>query len=375
MAPLLQSEHDALTDIAINLLKEIIAIPSFSREEENVRKHLEQFFYDKGIPYFLKKNNIWLANLHFQTGKKTILLNSHIDTVKPNKQYSMDPFFPLEKEGRLYGLGSNDAGASLVSLLACFLHFYSKPDLPFNIIFAASAEEEISGSNGIELLLKDIGPIDFGIVGEPTLMKMAPAEKGLLVIDAYAKGKSAHVANTNGENAISAAISDILELQKIEFEKISEWLGPVKISVTQINAGQQHNVVPGECHFVLDIRTNEHYSHEEILYILKSKLKAELIPRSFRMKSTGMHKAHPLLKSGFQLDLKAYGSPTTSDKALMPFPALKLGPGDSLRSHTADEFIHLHEIKSGINIYIQLLDKLFENETLEKKQLLASSVG
>lgn len=355
----------ALYNTAVDLLKQLIATPSFSKEETAARNILENYFYQNEIPVFLKKNNLWVANKHFKSGLKTILLNSHLDTVKPNSSYTMDPFFPLEKEGKLFGLGSNDAGASLVSLLACFMYFYEKTNLPYNIIFAASAEEEISGLNGIELLIPELGKIDFAIVGEPTQMKMAIAEKGLLVLDVCVKGKPAHVANGNGENAILKAMDEIQKLSSFQFTEVSPLLGPVKISVTQIQAGTQHNVIPGECNYVVDVRTNELYSHEKVLTELKQFINSEIKPRSLRMKSTGISSDHPLIKSGTALGISAYGSPTTSDKALMPFPALKMGPGDSLRSHTANEFVYLNEIKQGIKIYIELLSKFFENETVE----------
>lgn len=340
---------------AVGLLKQLIAIPSFSKEEEKTADCIQQFFLRHHIAVNRKENNIWALNRHFDPLKPTLLLNSHHDTVKPNPGYTRDPFTPAEEEGKLYGLGSNDAGASLVSLIAAFLYFYEQEHLACNIILAATAEEEISGANGVESILPELGKIDCAIVGEPTQMQMAVAEKGLLVIDCIARGKAGHAARNEGENAIYHALNDIEWLRNYSFPKVSDLLGPVKISVTIINAGTQHNVVPDECRFTADIRINELYTHEEVLEIIGQNIKSEIKPRSLRMRSSSIGIDHPLVTAGLALGRTTYGSPTTSDKALMPFPALKMGPGDSARSHTADEFIFLNEIDEGIELYIKLM--------------------
>lgn len=341
---------------AVGLLKQLIAIPSFSKEEKETADCIQQFFTEHQVTVTRKGNNIWAYNKHFDATKPTLLLNSHHDTVKPNPGYTRNPFSPVEEDGKLYGLGSNDAGASLVSLIAAFLHFYEQEQLAYNLIMTATAEEEISGANGVESILPELGKIDCAIVGEPTLMQMAVAEKGLLVVDCIARGKAGHAARNEGDNAIYHALGDIEWLRNYSFPKTSELLGPVKISVTLINAGTQHNIVPDECRFTADIRINELYTHEEILDTLGKNIKAEIKPRSLRMRSSSISTEHPLVKAGLALERTTYGSPTTSDKALMPFPALKMGVGDSARSHTADEFVFLNEIEEGIKLYIQLIE-------------------
>jgi len=344
---------------AIDLLKKLIAIPSFSKEEDKTALVLTQFFAARNIKVNTIKNNIWAANLHFDLNKPSILLNSHHDTVKPNKGYTNEPFSPIEKEGKLYGLGANDAGGCLVSLIACFLHFYAMPNLGYNIIFVASAEEEISGHDGIELVLPQIPTIDFGIVGEPTKMEMAIAERGLLVLDVVATGKAGHAARGEGENAIYKILADIEWFKNYQFEKVSDLLGKVKMSVTVIDTdNKQHNVVPSTCKMVVDVRVNELYSFEEVLKTIQENVKGEVKPRSVRMRSTSIALDHVLVKAGKDLGKGHYGSVTTSDKALMPFATLKMGPGDSARSHTADEFIYIKEIEEGIVDYIQLLEKI-----------------
>jgi acetylornithine deacetylase len=343
----------------IDLLKKLIAIPSFSKEEVKTAIAITHFFADRNIKVNTIKNNIWVANLHFDANKPSILLNSHHDTVKPNKGYINDPFNPIEKEGKLYGLGANDAGGSLVSLLACFLHFYAMPNLRYNLIFLASAEEEISGHDGIELVLPQLPIIDFGIVGEPTKMEMAIAERGLLVLDVLATGKAGHAAREEGENAIYKILTDIEWFKNYQFEKVCDLLGKVKMTVTVIETdNKQHNVVPSTCKMVVDIRVNELYSFEEVLKTIQENVKGEVKPRSLRMRSTSIALEHVLVKAGKDLGKGHYGSDTTSDKALMPFPTLKMGPGDSARSHTADEFIYIKEIEEGIVDYIQLLEKI-----------------
>lgn len=344
---------------AVTLLQQLIETPSFSKEEDATAAILENFIQSHGIPVNRFLNNVWVKNLHFDEAKPTLLLNSHHDTVKPNKAYTLDPFLPMVKDGKLYGLGSNDAGGCLVSLLAVFLHFYEATDLTYNLVFAATAEEEISGKNGIEILLKELPTISCGIVGEPTLMNMAIAERGLLVLDVTATGKAGHAAREEGENALYKALTDIEWFRHFEFEKISSLLGKVKMSVTVIDTeNKAHNVVPSQCRFVVDVRVNELYSFEEVLDIIQANVKSEVVPRSMRMRSTSISMEHPLVKAGLQMKRSYYGSPTTSDKALMPFQTLKMGPGDSARSHTADEFIYLDEIQKGIDLYIELLKQV-----------------
>ena len=354
-----------ITNSAIDLLKKMIAIPSLSREEKEVADLIEQYLQENGVTTGRLINNVYALNKYFDPAKKIILLNSHHDTVKPAKGYTTDPFTPTEIEGRLIGLGSNDAGGPLVSLIATFIHFFNRENLPFNIILAATAEEEISGTNGIELLLKDgifldtLQGSDFmgGLVGEPTKMQMAVAERGLLVMDATVHGKAGHAAREEGINAIYLAMQDIQAIAKMDFEKTSELLGKTTAKVTVIETDNKaHNVVPSSCRFVLDVRVNEKYDFDEVIDYLKATLKAELVPRSLRMKSSIIAMDHPIVKAGKKLGLSHYGSPTTSDKALMPFPALKIGPGDSARSHTADEYIYISEIENGISIYVQLIE-------------------
>ncbi len=347
-----------LYDDAIDLLKKLISIPSFSREENGTATIIEDFFNAKVIKTTRLNNNVWTTNKHYDTIKPTILLNSHHDTVKPNKGYSKDPFSAIEDDGKIYGLGSNDAGGCLVSLIAAFLYFYDRTDMKYNLLLAASAEEEISGVNGIVALLSTLGNIDFAIVGEPTLLDMAVAEKGLMVLDCIVQGKSGHAAREEGENAIYKAIPDIEWFRNYIFPKVSPLLGPVKMNVTIINAGTQHNVIPATCSFVVDIRINDCYTHEEILAVIKEHVKCGFKARSTRLRATSISVEHPVIKAGINLGLKLYGSTTLSDKALMPFPALKIGPGDSARSHIADEFIYLNEIRQGVDIYIKLLNEV-----------------
>ncbi len=342
----------------LELLQKLIATPSFSKEEDKTAEILNDFFVQKGIPTTRLLNNVWVKNKYFEDSKPTILLNSHHDTVKPNKQYTRDPFSPDIEDGILYGLGSNDAGGPLVSLAACFLHFYDRQDLQFNLIYAATAEEEISGNNGVEIVLPELGNIYFGIVGEPTKMDIAIAEKGLFVIDCIAHGKSGHAAREEGENAIYKALAAIEWFRTFEFPEESEMLGKVKMSVTMINAGVQHNVVPESCQFTVDIRTTDKYNNEQALEIIKQNVGCEVIPRSTRLNPSFAPKEHPMVQSGMALGRAIYASPTTSDQALMNgFPTFKMGPGDSARSHTANEYIYVEEINKGIAIYIEMLEK------------------
>ncbi len=353
---LLQSE-------AVQLLKQLIATPSFSKEEAGTASIIQQYFDTHQVATNRIQNNIWATNLHFDQNKPTILLNSHHDTVKPNKGYTLDPFEAIEKEGKLYGLGSNDAGGCLVSLMASFLYFYDRADMPYNFVFVASAEEEISGHNGIELALKAIPKIDFGIVGEPTLLEMAIAERGLMVLDVEATGKAGHAAREEGESALYKILKDLEWFRTYAFEKISPLLGAVKMSVTVIETdNKQHNVVPSTCKMVVDVRVNELYTFEEILDTIEKHVSAKVTPRSLRLRSTGIALDHVLIKAGKELGKGHYGSVTTSDKALMSFPTLKMGPGDSARSHSADEFIFTQEIETGITTYIQLLENILSYE-------------
>ncbi len=358
---------DTLYKDAVELLKSIISTPSYSKYEEGTADIIERFFQQKGIKPERLLNNIWTFNKYFNASKPTILLNSHHDTVKPNPQYTRDPFSPAIQDGKLYGLGSNDAGGCLVSLIATFLYFCNKEDLKYNIVIAATAEEEISGYNGIELLLGNKDFIralngkepEYALVGEPTKMDLAIAEKGLMVLDCLAHGKAGHAAREEGENAICKALKDIEWIHTYRFPRVSEWLGPVKMSVTVINTeNKAHNMIPSTCSFVVDARITELYSHKEVFETIRQNVECEVMPRSMRLRSTAIDINHPLVQAGIGLDKICYGSPTSSDKALMPFPALKCGPGDSARSHTADEFIYLNEIEEGIEEYVKMLEKV-----------------
>lgn len=342
----------------IDLLKNLIATPSFSKEEAGAAELMRNFLQKEGIPFHTKENNTWAFSQHFEHRKPTILLNSHIDTVRPAKAYSKDPFAPIEEGDKLFGLGSNDAGGPLVALLATFIHFYEREDLPFNLVFAATAEEEISGRRGLEIVLPEIAPVQFAIVGEPTRMELAIAEKGLLVLDCYAHGRSGHAAREEGENALYKAIQDIETLRNFEFEQVSPVLGKVKMSVTQIEAGTQHNVVPDICHFVVDVRTNEFYPNKEAAHIIDELIESEVKPRSVRLNSSGISQEHPFAQIALKRGLRIYGSPTTSDQAIIHFASVKMGPGDSARSHTADEYIFKSEILNGIQQYIEMLEEL-----------------
>lgn len=348
-----------LQEEALGLLKELIATPSFSREEDQTAGILCRFMGEREIPHNRVGNNVYALNKYFDEKKPTLLLNSHHDTVKPNAQYTRNPFSPDEENGKLFGLGSNDAGGCLVSLLAVFLHYYDRQDLQYNLVFAGTAEEEISGSGGIEYTLPYLPMINCAVVGEPTQMQMAVAERGLMVLDCISHGKAAHAAREEGENAIYKAFPDIEWFRTYRFEKESALLGPSKMTVTVIETeNKAHNIIPATCRFVVDTRINELYSFEEVIGIIKQHVQCEVLPRSTRLRSTSISLDHPLVKAGINLGRTYYGSPTTSDKALMPFPALKMGPGDSARSHTANEYIYTEEIKEGIGLYIKLLDQL-----------------
>ena len=350
--------HKKLFQNALTLLQTLIAIPSFSKEESGTASVIEDFFKKHGVVPDRAGNNIWAKNKHFDPVKPTILLNSHHDTVRPNAGYTRDPFHAEIKESKLFGLGSNDAGGPLVALIATFLHYYDRKDLLYNLVIAATAEEEISGTGGIESIWPSLQPIDFAIVGEPTLCEMATAEKGLMVLDCIAKGKPGHAAREEGINAIYLAMKDIEWFRTFRFPKISETLGEMKMSVTIINSGTQHNVVPAECKFTIDVRVTDAYTLDETLSLIRSQVASEVTPRSLRMRPSGISVDHPLLHSAKKLKLKLYGSPTTSDQALIPVPSVKIGPGDSARSHSADEYIFVDEIEKGIDIYIKLLNNI-----------------
>ncbi|GAB4011271.1 M20 family metallo-hydrolase [Spirosoma migulaei] len=353
-----QSTQIALTTDAFALLKRLISIPSFSRQEEQTATQIESFFQKKQIPFKRLKNNVWAQNKHFDSSKPTLLLNSHHDTVKPNPSWTLDPFEPLERDDKLYGLGSNDAGGCLVSLLATFAYFYDRPNMAYNMVMAATAEEEISGRDGLELLLPELPPLSFAIVGEPTEMQLAIAEKGLLVLDCTAHGVSGHAARDEGDNAIYKAIRDINWLTTYQFPKVSPTLGPIKLSVTIINAGTQHNVVPDTCTFTIDVRVTEQYTLEEVIDTIQANINATVKPRSIRLKPSSIPINHPIVQAGLALGRYTYGSPTTSDQAVLNCPSLKCGPGHSARSHSADEFIYSKEIAEGITGYIQMLEQI-----------------
>ncbi len=348
----------SLQEKAIQLLQNLISTQSFSGEEDETASLIAAYLKNYDIDFKRSNNNIWATNLYFDEKKPTILLNSHHDTVKPNQGYTRNPFEPTIEDGKLFGLGSNDAGGSLVSLLATFVYFHKKENLKYNLLIAATAEEENSGKNGLRGLLKELPKIDFAIVGEPTHMQLAIAEKGLLVIDGYAEGISGHAAHENTKNAIYEALEDIFYLKNYEFDKISPLLGKVKISVTQINAGQQHNVVPSACHFVVDVRFNELYTNKEIFEFLNKNVKSNLVARSFNLNSSGIPISHPIIQAGIELGRTTYGLPTLSDQAALSCPSLKMGAGDSLRSHSADEFIFIEEINEAIEIYSKMLNRI-----------------
>lgn len=354
----MSTDTDRLEQESIELLKQLIAIPSFSREEDKTASAIAHYLDSKGVLVNRSGNNVWALNKHFNPATQTILLNSHHDTVKPNSGYTRDPFKPEINEGKLFGLGSNDAGGPLVSLIATFLYFHDQLDPNYNVVLAATAEEEISGVDGIESIWSSLPPIDFAIVGEPTLGQMAIAEKGLMVLDCVSKGKPGHAAREEGVNAIYFALKDIEWFRTFKFPKISEALGEMKMTVTVVQAGSQHNVVPAECRFTVDVRVTDAYTLEETLGIIQKNVSCEVVPRSLRLRPSGIPSDNPLVMAANKLGISQYGSPTTSDQALIPVPSVKIGPGDSARSHTADEFIFVDEINRGIDTYIQLIKSL-----------------
>ncbi len=349
---------NSLTGESLELLGQLIATPSFSKEEDQTATIIENYLNKKGIKTWRELNNIWAFNKYFDASKPTILLNSHHDTVHPNGDYTKDPFNSEVKDGKLYGLGSNDAGGCLVSLIATFCFFYDQTDLKYNFCLAATAEEEISGDGGLEHILPQLGVLDFAIVGEPTQMQLAVAERGLMVLDCRAYGKSGHAAREEGDNAIYKAMTDITWFNSYQFARISDLFGAVKMSVTMIEAGTQHNVVPSVCDFVVDVRVTEVYTNEELLELIQHFVQSEVKVRSIRLKPSSIALDHPIVKAGVLLGKTTYGSPTTSDQALLDIPSLKLGPGDSARSHTADEFVFITEIENGIADYIKILQQI-----------------
>lgn len=346
----------------IPLLQQLIATPSLSRQEDATASLLVDFFKGKGLTPNRSGNNVWLRARNWTEGRPVILLNSHHDTVKPAAGYTRDPHSPDVEDGKLYGLGSNDAGGALVALIGAFLELENDPSLGCNLILAATAEEEISGPNGIAALLPELGPIDAGIVGEPTLLDLAVAERGLVVIDGEAEGVSGHAARKEGVNALYLALEDIQSIKNHVFTRPSELLGPTSAAVTVLQSGTQHNVVPDRATFVVDLRVNEAYRNAEAVAELQAACRhAVLTPRSLRLQSSGIAADHPLVRAGLSVRPAAtpYGSPTLSDQALMPFSTLKLGPGDSARSHTADEFIHVREVEEGLAMYVALLREAY----------------
>jgi acetylornithine deacetylase len=349
----------------IQLLKQILSIPSLSGEETQVCNFLSEWLCEKGFEVMRKHNNIWIKST-FSDHLPTVLMNTHLDTVKPVSTWTHDPYLPEIQGNKIFGLGSNDAGGAIVSMIFAFIQLHKLEKREFNLILALSAEEEITGTKGISSIIDDLGKIDLAIVGEPTGMKMAVSERGLIVLDCTSFGVSGHAAHRNGENAIMKAMADIAVLDSIKFERVSDFLGEVGISVTQIEAGTQHNVIPDQCRFVVDVRTNEYYSNEEILQIISSKIKSQVIPRSMRLASSSLNLSHPLVKKALSMGIEIFGSKTLSDQAVIPCPSVKIGPGASERSHQADEFILSDEIENGIKIYTQLLNGFDPNhETLE----------
>jgi acetylornithine deacetylase len=350
---------EKLTIDAIALLKNLIETSSFSSEEQNTALLIESWFLENKIAYQRTQNNVWAVNKYFDESKPTFLLNSHHDTVQPNKAYTKDPFKAIVENGKLYGLGSNDAGGCLVSLLATFTYFYHHKNLKYNLVVVASAEEESSGKNGLNSMLSIIPEVAVAIVGEPTLMQLAIAEKGLVVFDAKVSGTPSHAAHLNDDNAIYNTIDVLKWFQNFQFKKTSKSLGDVKMTVTQMNAGKQHNAIPAEVELVIDVRVNDLYSNQKIAEILEKESPCTSItPRSLRLNSSFIPVEHELVKAGIALGRKTYGSPTLSDQSVLDCPSLKLGPGDSTRSHTADEFIYLQEIEQGIELYIKILEQI-----------------
>ncbi len=348
-------DYKEYTNDAIKMLKALISTPSISRDEEKAANVFTQFIREWGFEYKREANNIWIVSDDFDDEKPTLLLNAHIDTVKPVDSWTRSPFVPDTDGDILYGLGSNDCGGGLVSLLQVFRIITSKKQ-KYNTIFLASAEEEVSGVNGISRVIPLLPKIDVAIVGEPTGMQPAIAEKGLMVLDVTAKGKSGHAARNEGINAIYESLDDLIWFRDYKFDKISDFLGPTQMKVTVINAGTQHNVVPDKCCFIVDVRTNEFYDNESVYKFICKNIKSEVKARSFRLNSSNIDIKNPLIQRAIDMGMKPFGSPTLSDQALMPFPSFKLGPGESCRSHSADEFIKISEIDQAIKTYSDLLN-------------------
>lgn len=342
--------------LMIELLKQLVSIPSVSRNEAQAADFLQASMASRGLDVHRCGHNLWVES-EPESGKPSILLNAHIDTVKPAASYTRDPFTPFVQDGKIYGLGTNDCGASLVALLEAFLLLSSKPQ-PYRLVYSATAEEEVSGHGGLEMILPEIGRIDLGIIGEPTGMRPAVAEKGLMVLDCVAAGKSGHAAREEGVNAIYGALQDIEWFRNYRFAKVSDFVGPVKMSVTMINAGTQHNVVPDRCEFVVDVRNNGLYSNEELLDEIRQHVASSVTPRSTRLNGSSISLEHPVVRRAAALGLEPFGSPTISNQTLCPFTTLKIGPGESSRSHTADEYIIISEIEQGLELYCKLLDGL-----------------
>jgi acetylornithine deacetylase len=348
----------AYTYDAVELLKELIAIPSVSKDETKAADKLSEYLNKWGLPHGREGNNLWVGCRDWDNNRPTVMLNAHIDTVKPVNSWTRNPFVPTQEGDCLFGLGSNDCGGGLVSLLQAYRIMLNRPR-NYNILWTASAEEEISGANGFSRMLPMLPPIDLAIVGEPTGLQPAIAEKGLMVIDGYAHGKSGHAAREEGVNAIYEALDDLVWLRDYQFRKKSPLLGPTKTTVTVIESGTQHNVIPDTLHFIIDVRANEYYQNEYLFEFLRRKMtKCELHARSFRLHSSCIAQDHPIIRRCIERGMQPFGSPTLSDQALMPFPSFKLGPGDSSRSHSADEFIKISEIEQAIETYVYLLDGL-----------------
>ena len=345
---------------SIELLRELISIPSFSGEEDKTADLIAKSLQNNQIAAQRKFHNIYALSPQFDSKKPALLLNSHHDTVKPTDGWHSDPFNPEIKDGKLIGLGSNDAGASLVSLMAVFQYFYKESNLSHNLILALTAEEENSGINGIRAILPELGKIDLAIVGEPTGMKMAIAEKGLMVLRCQAIGRSGHAARDTGENAITKAIDDIVWINGHTFSPVSPLLGPAKMTVTMIKAGTQHNVIPDRCEFTIDIRSTDNCNNEMILDVLKHNLRSDFADPSLNLRPSSIPLNHGLVETAISLGIETFGSPTLSDQTYISAPSVKMGPGQSERSHTADEFVYLSEIEEGIEKYIELLEQFLK---------------
>ena len=345
------------TGEAVSLLSHLIATPSVSRDERRAADIMEEELTRCGFTPHREANNVWAIGPCQREDRPTLLLNAHIDTVKPVASYTRNPYEPSLEDGTLYGLGSNDCGGGLVSLLQVFRELSANDQCPYNLVYLASAEEEVSGKDGISRVLPLLPHVDVAIVGEPTGMQPAVAEKGLMVVDITAHGKSGHAARNEGVNAIYEALDDLCWIRSHRFDRVSRFLGPTKMQATVVNAGTQHNVVPDECKIVVDVRTNELYTNEEVFDIISSHCKSECRARSFRLHSSRIDLNHPLVERCVALGLQPFGSPTLSDQALMPFASLKLGPGQSARSHSANEYIKVSEIEHAIGLYLRLLER------------------